>query len=204
MNVEGERMDRAEYDLRTEFIQVMMRFKKLRGFIHSRQNLNMSEALILHSIGAGMMAAGHQDCTTRIQDKLHISKPAISQNLTALEEKGLITRRVSQSDRRRFDFELSEKGVAFAELMRADADARMGELISRMGEEDTRVLLRLLRKMIEVIEGIAREQEQAAQEQAAQEPTPASPPPPPPEQTPPTQAAPESPSSCLDESECIC
>jgi DNA-binding MarR family transcriptional regulator len=147
----------VEDDLRTRFIQAMMCFKKLRGALNSVSNLNISEAFILRTIEHDSMSSEQGNYTTLIQDRLHISKPAISQNITALEEKGLITRRVNQSDRRRFDFELTEKGLALAQETRVLADRRMKAVVSRMGEDDTKLLIQLLEKLSSVADDIIRE-----------------------------------------------
>jgi DNA-binding MarR family transcriptional regulator len=146
-----------EDDLRSEFTRAMMRVKGLRGLWSSGMGLNMSEGIILRMIGHGEMHSDRQTCTALIQDRLHISKPAISQNLTSLEEKGLITRSINRHDRRRFDFELTEAGMTAAEQMHSYADERMASVLSQMGEGDVRELIRLLNKLGGIIEDRARQ-----------------------------------------------
>jgi DNA-binding MarR family transcriptional regulator len=146
-----------EEELSAEFARAMMRLKKLRGFWSNTMGLNMSEAVILRTIGSGATLPDGRVCTTLIRDRLHISKPAISQNLTSLEEKGLITRSINRSDRRRFDFTLTEEGIAAADRMHAYAGERMTAILSLMGKDDVCSLIRLLNKLGDIIEDTAGE-----------------------------------------------
>jgi DNA-binding MarR family transcriptional regulator len=144
-------------ELRAEFTHAMMRLKKLRGFWSNAIELNMSEAIILRTIGHGATLPDARARMALIHNKFHISKPAISQNLTSLEEKGLITRSINQSDRRRFDFNLTEAGVAAAERMDVYANERMATMLSLMGEDDARSFIRLLNKLGDIIESMTQE-----------------------------------------------
>jgi DNA-binding MarR family transcriptional regulator len=90
-----------------------------------------------------------------LQKYLHVSKAAISQNLMALEKKGLITRAVNPHDLRRFDFALTEKGKTFADHLHQHLDHSMDEFLTRMGERDTREYIRLFNKLADIMEDLS-------------------------------------------------
>ncbi|MDR1422219.1 MAG: MarR family transcriptional regulator [Coriobacteriales bacterium] len=98
--------------------------------------------------------SGESGFANELQKRLHISKAAISQNLTALEKKGLISRMVNPHDLRRFDFTLTEKGKRVTDHLHQHMDSHMDRILERMGEEDTRELIRLFNKLVDIIEDI--------------------------------------------------
>jgi DNA-binding MarR family transcriptional regulator len=101
-----------------------------------------------------------------LQRRLHVSKAAVSQNLMALEKKGLITRTLNPRDMRRFDFALTDKGKRITDHMQHHMDENLEIVLERMGEQDTRELIRLSNKFIDIVEDMgARSKAHAAENQ---------------------------------------
>jgi DNA-binding MarR family transcriptional regulator len=103
----------------------------------------------------GETGEGGSGFAAELQARLHVSKAAISQNLMALEKKGLITRTVNPRDLRRFDFSLTEKGKHITAHLRHHMDRHLDEALEGMGEQDVRELIRLLNKFFDILEDMA-------------------------------------------------
>jgi DNA-binding MarR family transcriptional regulator len=134
-----------------------------RGFTMSAMViLSMIAARTAPEVATGGDAGGSEAQTAtseasfaaELQQRLHVSKAAVSQNLMALEKKGLITRTLNPKDMRRFDFALTDKGRRITDHMQQHMDANVDIVLERMGEQDTRELIRLSNKFIDIIEDL--------------------------------------------------
>jgi DNA-binding MarR family transcriptional regulator len=103
----------------------------------------------------GETGEGGGGFAAELQARLHVSKAAISQNLMALEKKGLITRTVNPRDLRRFDFSLTEKGKHITAHLRHHMDQHLDKALEGMGERDVRELIRLLNKFFDILDDMA-------------------------------------------------
>ena len=81
-----------------------------------------------------------------IADRLSVDAPAVSRLVDRLEDDGLVTRRAGEN-RRCVKLELSEKGRAELQLMRAALQWMDGELHHYLEEAEVTELKRLLRKL---------------------------------------------------------
>ncbi len=80
------------------------------------------------------------DKPTEIARMLDVSPPAISFLLEKLEEKGLIERRFSTSDRRRIELALTGKGVEVVRRVNAHRKKYLEKILGHM-DEDSRTQL---------------------------------------------------------------
>jgi DNA-binding MarR family transcriptional regulator len=138
-------------DLKSEVIRTVFRLRKLHGPGHHDHSLNLSSIAILRIIEREGSTGEHPDFSTIIQERLHISKPAVSMQFKVLERKGLIEREVNPDDLRRFDVTLTEKGRRQARHLCEVVDARIEQVIKKMGERDLRELLRLVNRFIDLM-----------------------------------------------------
>jgi DNA-binding MarR family transcriptional regulator len=125
-------------------------------FAHAH-GFNFNAIIILNIIEQESGKREHPDLSTIIQEQLHITKPAVSMQLKTLERKGLIERAVNPDDLRRFDFKLTQRGQQIARHLRCGVDNRLQHLIEKMGVKDLRELLRLLNKMMDIMQDGGKE-----------------------------------------------
>ena len=92
----------------------------------------------------------------KCRKKLHISKPAISYILNALEKKNYITREIDPKDRRKVSISATPEGKAAAERSMAHYNELWGEILSRFGEENMRQLIELIACLDELYESVSR------------------------------------------------
>ena len=112
----------------------------------------MNEMAILHSI-AGTCC---RECpcmnldVPKIQQKLHISKPAISYILNTLEKKNYITREIDPKDRRKVSISATPEGRAAAEQSMKKYDEIWDEILERFGEDNMKNLIELIQSLDEL------------------------------------------------------
>ena len=78
-----------------------------------------------------------------ISSEMGISSARIAAALNSLERKGLVTRRIDFSDRRRILVELTEKGVESAKAHGNELLDNTTKLLSALSEEDAREFVRI-------------------------------------------------------------
>lgn len=134
-------------ELKEQFFTSILHFRKLESALAGECEMQMNEMVILHTITGTCC----RECPSmnldvpKIQEKLHISKPAVSYILNALEKKNYITREIDLKDRRKVSISATPEGTAAAERSLARCDEIWGEILSQFGEENVRQLIRLLR-----------------------------------------------------------
>lgn len=82
-----------------------------------------------------------------ISNRLNISTAAVSQMITSLESKKLVTRDFSLTDRRVVYVTLTKEGVQVLENARELMNKFMDILVDKMGEDDSEELIRILNKL---------------------------------------------------------
>ena len=139
-------------ELREQFFTSIVHFRKLEATLSSECEMQMNEMAILHSI-AGTCC---RECpcmnldVPKIQQKLHISKPAISYILNTLEKKNYITRKIDPKDRRKVSISATPEGRAAAEQSMKKYDEIWDEILERFGEDNMKNLIELIQSLDEL------------------------------------------------------
>ena len=139
-------------DLREQFFTSIVHFRKLEAALSSECEMQMNEMAILHSI-AGTCC---RECpcmnldVPKIQQKLHISKAAISYILNTLEKKNYITREIDPKDRRKVSISATPEGRAAAEQSMKKYDEIWDEILERFGEDNMKNLIELIQSLDEL------------------------------------------------------
>jgi len=84
-------------------------------------------------------------------DYLCVSKAAISQMLGSLESRRLITREADPENRRTIIVKLTEKGREVIERSERLFDSEISKMIDRFGEKDTKEIIRLIYKFVDIV-----------------------------------------------------
>lgn len=145
-------------DLREQFFTSIVHFRKLEATLSSECEMQMNEMAILHSI-AGTCC---RECpcmnldVPKIQQKLHISKPAISYILNTLEKKNYITREIDPKDRRKVSISATPEGRAAAEQSMKKYDEIWDEILERFGEDNMKNLIELIQSLDELYAAMSK------------------------------------------------
>lgn len=144
----------------TELFHLLHRVHRCRIRFQKQGNMANVEYFILMAI-AGITKNRPEGVTMKeLVDMSHTTMSAASKKIRILEEKGLIERRTSETDRRNSYITLSEKGKAICEKERNQKHTWLLEVISRMGEEDMEQLITLSNRMFDIMEEIEVEHNQ--------------------------------------------
>ena len=145
-------------ELREQFFTSIVHFRKLEATLSSECEMQMNEMAILHSI-AGTCC---RECpcmnldVPKIQQKLHISKPAISYILNTLEKKNYITREIDSKDRRKVSISATPEGRAAAEQSMKKYDEIWDEILERFGEDNMKNLIELIQSLDELYAAMSK------------------------------------------------
>jgi MarR family transcriptional regulator, organic hydroperoxide resistance regulator len=88
---------------------------------------------------------------SEISNFMDISTARMAAALGNLERKGLVTRRIDPSDRRRILVDLTDAGKSFAHEKQELMLRHTTQLLERLGERDAEDLLRLLDRVEEIM-----------------------------------------------------
>ncbi len=142
-----------ENDIRERLLGNIFRMRKAGAYIPPGVGLHASELFTLARIDHSCDGV----TVAEIQNGLHVTKPAVSQILSSLENKGYITRQIDPSDKRKFIFELTQSGRELSEKMKLHHNSMLDEIITRFGEDKTNQLIDLFEEMIEIWEQVKNE-----------------------------------------------
>lgn len=158
-------------ELKEQLIRTMMRFKKVGMAFPPDLDIRMGELMIMNGIAGHFpqgMCFGDEKCqfdehkkiyVSNLQRMHHITKPAISQMLNGLENKGYISREMDKQDRRKVSVTLTEIGQDILKRSKKYTDSMLDKTISRFGEDNTRKLIELFSQLIDISEQIRNETE---------------------------------------------
>lgn len=123
------------------------------GSMHRRLSRRMDSALRGEMAVLRALALAEGSLTpSELADRAHISSARVANILRVLEEKGLIERKHSQSDRRRVHVELTIAGQAKIDEKREEFEGHVAEFLELLGADDTREMVRLLKRTNKIIE----------------------------------------------------
>lgn len=145
------------YELRSQFFTAMASYKKIELAFSSQCNIPLNELAILQRITGG---CEHDECNSmnlnaaEIQQKLHITKAAVSYILNALEKKGYITREIDSDDRRKISMKATAEGKLAVEQFSTKLDDLWNLLLASFGEEQMEQLVESLTHLTTLCEEI--------------------------------------------------
>lgn len=82
---------------------------------------------------------------------LNMTTSRIAAVLASLEKKEFITRRSDDEDKRRVLVALTDKGRDFHAAKKAEAHMHMQQLLMRLGEDDAREYVRLMKRVAQIL-----------------------------------------------------
>lgn len=136
--------------LKEQYMHAVFRFRKNGVILPHRADLNMSELAIMKGIEGNCLALGNHINLSEIQSRLHITKSAVSQMMNSLEKKGYLERRTDTADRRKVIVTLTQTGLDVLEETKETVNQTLEEIISRLGDENTKQLISLLEQVSDI------------------------------------------------------
>ena len=123
------------------------------GGMHQRVSRMMDKAVGGEmAVMRALLLAGGSLTPSELADQAWVSNARVANILKALEQKGWIEREHSKEDRRRVIVTITDKGRQDIETKRRDFEHRAASFLEQLGEEDTREMVRLLRRTNQIID----------------------------------------------------
>lgn len=127
-----------------ELERLLFGLRKIGIFKHKKYSLSNADITLLFSVWFGPEAGIKP---SEIADRLEVTLPAITHKMNSLVNDGYLTRRESDADKRVNYVLLTEKGLNYINSIAEQYYENMQKLISHLGERDTAVLFRVLKKI---------------------------------------------------------
>ncbi len=140
-----------------ELFNLLHRVHRCRVKFQKQGDMANVEYFILVAVAVVTQKRPEGVTMKELADMSHTTMSAASKKIRILEEKGLIERRTSKTDRRNSYITLSEKGKAICEKERRRKNDWLLKVISRMGEEDMEQLITLSNRMFDIMEMLEAE-----------------------------------------------
>ena len=141
-----------KYELMKKLLHAMFRFKKVRVELPPDGNIHISEIIAMKRIND--TKDGNIFEPSSVANEMHVSKAAVSQTISSLENKGYITRQIGKSDKRRFEIMLTDKGKRLVEIMDSHVERQFTEIIEKFGKDNTLELIRLINEFSDIAENV--------------------------------------------------
>ena len=142
-------------DLKEQLVRAVFRFRKMNMELPPELEIRMGEFFLMKHISGDRPCRGCDSPLADMHHLLHMTRPAVSQMLNALEKKELIHREIDKNDRRKISVTLTEKGRSTLLQAKSYMDETMKKTISRFGEDNTRQLIALLTLLADVLEEVS-------------------------------------------------
>lgn len=153
-------MKRVDRILRDQFFKAVISSKRMLMLFAAKAGVPFSEiAILMHISHLDNKDVDKQGvCVTDIKDQTHVSLPAVSRQLSSLEQKGLIRRNTPAKDRRITLITLTPAGKEIIRKVLEQRDLQIEKLGTQFGEE-------YLRKYIEMSCEILKSLEESNKEE---------------------------------------
>lgn len=136
-------------DLSQEMFHVLKQFSRVKWENRSIQELKPSECELLGTLyitlGDGITALP----ASAISNLLNITPAAVTHLLNPLENGGFIKRHKKPDDKRFVLISLTLKGKRIAETLLEDESENLERLVSHLGKDETKTLIRLMTSTID-------------------------------------------------------
>ena len=137
----------------TDYLELGQELFREFGGMHQRISRMMDNAMSGEmAVMRALMVAGGTLTPSELADKAWVSNARVANILKALEQKGWIEREHSKEDRRRVIVTITDKGRQDLEIKRRNFENRAASFLEQLGEEDTREMVRLLRRTNQIID----------------------------------------------------
>jgi DNA-binding MarR family transcriptional regulator len=151
-------------ELKQDLLHSLFCFKKVIFSLSHSLNADGSSlsAAELSALGCiehcNEKSGGRADRTTHdaMHKTLAVSKAAVSQMLGSLEKRGYIQREIDPDNRRKIIITLTKKGKAAVDKTKKKMDTLISLIVTQFGEENSRNIIELLNRFVQVVDGVVK------------------------------------------------
>ena len=145
--------------LMRDIYSISKRLEEARELYHVTP-FNNTEMLMMREIVVAKQA-GKRLISSRLAEILKITRSAVSQIVTKMEQRGIVNRVASPTDRKIAYVCLSERALAVFEEQCKEANATMQCIVERYGEENVKELFARFNEFRKIAEEVMKEREES-------------------------------------------
>lgn len=129
-----------------EFNRYYMNVLSLLDKSYLNSEYSVTEARILYELQE------NKNCTANIlTQKLHIDKSYMSRILHKFEDKGILKRKASAEDTRKYVLNLTQKGIHVTNMLIKLSNEQIGSIIRELSDKDCEEICRSMEKITAVM-----------------------------------------------------
>jgi len=117
-------------------------------------DVSMTELVLMKAVADNELDSEENVNIADIQNHLFVTKAAVSQMYAALEKKGYLNREIDKNNRRKLIVTLTPKGQEILGFMQDKVVQFLSEIISKVGEDNTKQLINLVNRFADALEEI--------------------------------------------------
>ncbi|MHC5250957.1 MarR family winged helix-turn-helix transcriptional regulator [Listeria kieliensis] len=154
-------MQSEERELGYSVIRAFMNFKRAEMMNFHIDGFTKAEIRFMFTLFRGIRISNSElgVSVSEIGKRLGISRPSVTQQINALEKKGLITRIQNPEDKRAAYLNFTEKGEKLTDQIIHYFHESFIDMKNYLGEDDMRTLIRLLSKLTDYLNSKADHEE---------------------------------------------
>ncbi|EUJ33655.1 MarR family transcriptional regulator [Listeria floridensis FSL S10-1187] len=154
-------MQSEELDLGQSVVRAFMHFKRAEMMNFQIDGYTKAEIRFMFTLFHGVRMSDSElgVSVSEIGKRLRVSKPSVTQQINALEGKGLITRIQNPADKRAAYINFTDKGKKLTDQIVEYFRESFLDMQDYLGEEDMRTLIRLLSKLTDYLNSKANYEE---------------------------------------------
>ena len=134
----------------------LMKFRRINYQENAINKLNLSQMAVLVKLVESLKYEKHI-IMSKLSTMCGLTRPALTQIINRLEEKGYVKREVSNDSRREVLVSITPEGMVVAEKEREKMIHFFERVVERLGVEDTQTFIYLLDKLYDVITNLEKE-----------------------------------------------
>ena len=143
-----------------ELLSVLQLIKRGHGGTVPKVPIRKSEMFALMTIGKLILKYPDGIKLSTLSKTLNLAPPTVTPMINSLEESGFIIRVGSKQDRRVVFIQLTEMGQTFLTEKEKHFKSNIQALVEYLGQEDTKELIRLVRKTANFLEQFKENEEE--------------------------------------------
>ena len=141
-------------EITQELFQSLRQFSRLKWEQKPCRELRPSVCELLVSLYLNLGDSTKSITASELSSQLRITPAGVTHLTNPLEEAGYIERRQNLKDRRVVMIGLTDEGKRFAKTILTETHERLTGLVQYLGEEDSRMIIRLLSSTMTYLEAL--------------------------------------------------
>jgi len=142
--------------IKEQAVHAIQRLRRANLLLYFK-NLDLTELILMKSLVANNPNSERNTYMSDLKKELCVSKGAISQIVSHMEQKGYLVREIDKSNRRKLIVTLTPEGRKVMAQADSEFNRILDVFLARLGEQDSLEVVRLFNRVSETAEELTQE-----------------------------------------------